>query len=99
MSNFIVYKRNGNVVTPHQATLTRTAKGWRDGKPEGVTISVTVGAPVPWAELYAGHTTWVADRIEATRQAIKSERARRAARKGLERTDAAGTPVEVTNAA
>lgn len=69
--NFIVYRRVGDQVTAHRATL--VARGGR--------YHVVQGAAVPWAELYAGHTGWVADRINATRQAIQGERAKRDARK------------------
>lgn len=67
MSNFIVYKRSGNRVTPHTATLTR------DG--------VRVGAAVPWADLYGGHTGWVGEQIERVKRAIKQARARRTLRR------------------
>jgi hypothetical protein len=80
---FIVYRRAGNVVTPFEAWIRRSAKGWVKGQPVGVTLELVVGNAVPWAALYAGHTAWVGDQIARRNDAIKQERSRRALRKGV----------------
>ena len=68
---FVVYHRIGNTVTPHVAHLAG----------EGSERRVMIGRPIPWSELYSGHTQWIADQIDRVRDAIKKERDRRAARK------------------
>lgn len=78
---FIVYRRNGNTVTPFEAWIQQSSKGWVNGQPVGVTLTIVLGKPVSWSALYAGHTTWVGEQIERRNQAIKAERARRGARK------------------
>lgn len=80
--SFVVYRRVGNVVTPHQATLVTSHPKWVDGKPQGLpTAKVVVGQAISWTDLYGGHTGWIADQMDRTRDAIAAERARRAARK------------------
>lgn len=68
---FIVYRRKGDRVVPFEARLVKTSSA----------VRIELLAEVPWPVLYGGHTTWIGEQIEKVRQAIKSERERRAARK------------------
>jgi hypothetical protein len=79
---FVIYKRQGNSVVPYAAKLTKTYRAWENGKPVGLpTVRVSVIAEIPWDKLYGGHTQWISDQVDRVRDAIKAERARRAARK------------------
>lgn len=97
--DFVVYRRSGDRVIPFAAQLVKSSKGWKDGKPYGINVRIETGREIPWPELYAGHTTWVGERIAATKQAIKSERARRSARKAQQREPAGAPVVETASAA
>jgi hypothetical protein len=88
---FVVYRRVGETVTPHEAWINRSAKGWVNGQPVGVKLTITVGQPIAWSALYAGHTAWIGEQIAGRNEAIKKERARRAARKQLALAGAAGS--------
>lgn len=81
-AGIVIYKRVGDRVIPYAAKLVRSYQRWEGGKPVGLPrIGIQLGAEIPWPQLYGGHTAWVAQQVDKVRQAIKSERARRAARK------------------
>lgn len=77
-NSFVVFRRVGDVVTAYPARL--VARRWINGKPEGQEVKI-VGPAIPWAELYKGHCAWIGEQIAKTREAIKRERTRRAAKK------------------